>query len=944
MKLDQVFQSLLLTGAVVVFISTPATCEEVRKDVQGKSSTAAVGKFTLDKKVAVTDLKFALTKSPVLTPSNKKPRLKEDKIVSSLRRAKLDNASKNISQLSEIQFPATSARMLVQAPAPTNPTNVPPSEGGKQEGQVVPITGVKANPTDKGVEIILQTTQGDQLQVVNRSTGNNFIADISGGQLRLPSGEAFTFRSEKPLAGVTEITVTNVDANTVRVTVVGEASQPTVELFDDDAGLVFGVAPAKTATQPKPEAPQATEKPASEAPQEKPAAQQDDPIELVVTGEQDGYRAPNASTATRTDTPIRDIPQSIQVVPRQVLEDRGVRRELEALETISGVVDIQANLFDVGGVVNIRGFQSNTRLRNGLNSEGIFYIAPTPIGTVEQVEVLKGPASVLFGAVEPGGVVNYVTRQPLAEPYYKIGLEAGNYGLYQPSIDLSGPLTQDKSVLYRLIASYQGGGNYKDEVPVDNQRISIAPSITFNIGDRTNLTLYYEYDKYRTTPSAEPLLSDGSFIPRNVYPLYFSSQDIESNRVGYSLNHKFNQSWQLRHSLSTTFATSLLATLEYSNLLEDRFLTEFKGFTFPEKNEVFAGLIDLVGNFRTGSISHQLVAGFDFTRQLTYSSVFGDSFDLPPLDIFNPNYDVPLPELPFLPFDSLRINQSYGVYLQDQIAFSDNLKMLIGGRYDWLSNESGSIDGDRTSQNDGAFSPRIGLVYQPSKNVSLYTSYSQSFRPSIGRNPDNETFEPTRGTQYEVGVKADFLNGKLSTTLAAYNLTKTNVLTPDPNPELARQGFQVQVGEQRSRGIELDVTGEILPGWQVIASYAFTDAEVTADSSIPSTVGQPLRGVPQHQASLWNTYTIQKGDLQGLGFGLGLFYVGERQDNFGNSAQLGSYLRTDAAVYYRRNNFNAAINVRNLFNIDYVSSPNFGTLFINRGTPLTIVGSISWEI
>ncbi|NJK49294.1 TonB-dependent siderophore receptor [Candidatus Gracilibacteria bacterium] len=790
---------------------------------------------------------------------------------------------------------------------------------GEPEGsQIVTIDRVQLNPTETGFEILLLTPTGtaQQLRVVNVSQENNFIAEIQGAQINLPNAQPF--RAENPIEGVSEVTVTNQNENTVLVTVVGEEKPPIVEFFDSEEGLIFS-ATSETQTA------------------------QEEEIELVVTGEQDGYRVPNATTATRTDTPIRDIPQSIQVVPRQVLEDRGVRRELEALETVSGVVDIQANLFDAGGVVNIRGFQSNTRLRNGLASEGIFYIAPIPIGTVEQVEVLKGPASVLFGAVEPGGVVNYVTRQPLPEPNYKIGFEAGNYGLYQPTIDLSGPLTQDKSVLYRLIASYQGGGNYKDEVPVNNQRISIAPSITFNIGDRTSLNLYYEYDKYRLTPSAEPLLSDGSLIPRNIYPLYFSSQDNESHRIGYALNHRFSESWQLRHNLSINLVKSSLASLEYTNLLEDRFLTDFFGLTVSGKDEVYAGQIDLVGNFRTGSISHQLLAGFDLTRQLSYYGDFSNTFDLPPLDIRNPNYDVPLPELPFLPFGSLRINQSYGVYLQDQIAFSDNLKMLIGGRYDWLTDENGPIDGDRTSQNDGAFSPRIGLVYQPNQNVSLYASYSQSFRPSIGQNPDSRPFEPTRGTQYEVGVKADFLNGKLSTTLALYNLTKTNVLTPDPDPELARQGFQVQVGEQRSRGVELDVAGEILPGWKVIASYAFTDAEVTADNSTPSTVSQPLRGVPKHQASLWSTYTIQKGDLQGLGFGLGLFYVGERQDNFGNSAQLASYLRTDAALYYRRNGFNAAINVRNLFNTDYVSSPNFGTLFINRGTPLTIVGSISWE-
>jgi iron complex outermembrane recepter protein len=790
------------------------------------------------------------------------------------------------------------------------------------EAATVQITAVRIETTETGLQVVLETAGGTLAVPETRSVGNALIADIANASI------AEEFSQAEPIAGIALVSVTGLPGDRVRVAITGTDAPPVAEIGSAPEGLAFAVA-AGTVAAGEEEAIPSRERSA---------------IELVVTGEEnEGYNPSSASTATRTDTPLRDIPQSIQVVPRQVLEDRGVRRELEALETVSGVTDIQANLFDAGGVVNIRGFQSNTRLRNGLASEGIFYIAPIPIGTVEQVEVLKGPASVLFGAVEPGGVVNYVTRQPLSEPYYRIGFEAGSYGLYQPSLDLSGPLTQDESILYRLIASYQGGGNYKDEVPVDSRRISISPSLTFNFGDRTSLNLYYEYDDYQITPSAEPLLSNGDFIPRNVYPLYFSSQENESHRLGYGLNHRFNESWQLRHNLSINLVRSSLATLEYTNVLDDRFLTDFQGFTFPEKNEVYAGLIDLVGNFRTGSISHQLVAGFDLTRQLTYSSFFSNEFDLPSLDIFDPDYDVSLPDLPVLPFDSLRVNQSYGIYLQDQIAFSDNLKMLIGGRYDWLSSESGLIDGDRVSQSNGAFSPRVGLVYQPSQNVSLYTSYSQSFNPSIGRNPGGEPFEPTRGTQYEVGVKADFLDNRLSATLAAYHLTKTNVLTPDSDPELARQGFQVQVGEQRSRGIELDVSGEILPGWQVIASYAFTDAEVTADNSTPSTVGQSLRGVPQHQASLWNTYTIQEGDLQGLGFGFGLFYVGDRQDNFGNSAQLDSYLRTDAALYYRRNNFNAAINVRNLFNIDYVSSPNFGTLFVNRGTPLTIVGSISWE-
>jgi iron complex outermembrane recepter protein len=190
-------------------------------------------------------------------------------------------------------------------------------------------------------------------------------------------------------------------------------------------------------------------------------------------------------------------------------------------------------------------------------------------------------------------------------------------------------------------------------------------------------------------------------------------------------------------------------------------------------------------------------------------------------------------------------------------------------------------------------------------------------------------------SQVGEGVKTDFFDRKLSATLAAYYITKTNVTTPDPN----NLGFSIQTGEQRSQGIELDVTGEILPGWKIIASYAYTDAEVTKDNSIP--VGNQLDNVPFNQASLWTTYEIQKGNLRGLGFGLGLFYIGSRQGDLANSFELPSHLRTDAALYYRRDGFNAAVNICNLFDIDYANY-SFGRNIIQRSTPFTITGSIGW--
>ncbi|MHC5673388.1 TonB-dependent siderophore receptor [Nostoc sp.] len=829
-----------------------------------------------------------------------------------------------IRQLSDLETPITSAQQLLVQLATPQITPAP---------TITQITAVKANPTKKGVEVILQTTQGEKLQLINRSAGNNFITDIPNTQLSLPSDEGFTFRSQKPLAGIIQITVTNIDANTVRVTVVGEKALPTVELFDDNAGLVFAVASAATATQApqQPQTPQAEKKPASETPQ-------DEPIELVVTGEQDRYNVAETSTATKTDTPLRDIPQSIQVVPRQVLEDRKVRSVNEAVETVSGVVDGGTNFGAPSGGRVIRGFVQNGNFRNGYRDTNDSFTL-TGIGTIEQVEVLKGPASVLFGAVEPGGIVNVITKQPLSEPYYSLGFEAGNFGYYQPSIDFSGPLNIDKTVLYRFIASYQDSGGFQDFVHTNIT--TIAPSITLKLGDRTDLNLYYEYTNYNGYPnqSGSWFFSNGSLLPPNLFLGYrdLTFIDATTQKFGYTLNHKFSDNWQIRNNFSVATTRTSDGFAAGANLVDDRFLvgidTEKREYTIDN----YFGQIDLLGKFKTGSISHQLLVGFDFNRNVqTFDSLIADPA-LPNLDIFNPDYNISNPVyIPNYSFDSS--TQSYGAYLQDQISILDNLKLLVGGRLDWVSQNVTNSGIDSPEQNDSAFSPRVGLVYQPSKLISLYTSYSQSFLPTYGFNPDGRAFKPTKGTQYEAGIKADFLDGKLSTTLAAYQISKTNVTTPDPN----NRDFSIQVGEQRSRGIELDIAGEILPGWKAIASYAYTNAEVTKDIDI--SVGNKLLGVPENQASLWTTYQIQKGSLKGLGFGLGLFYVGERAALSDNSVELPDYLRTDAAIYYRRDGFNAAINIRNLFDTDYFRSTYGYTLGLERGAPLTIIGSIRWEL
>ncbi|MCJ8280939.1 MAG: TonB-dependent receptor, partial [Rivularia sp. ALOHA_DT_140] len=301
-------------------------------------------------------------------------------------------------------------------------------------------------------------------------------------------------------------------------------------------------------------------------------------------------------------------------------------------------------------------------------------------------------------------------------------------------------------------------------------------------------------------------LSNGELTPRSFYTGYpdFNSFDATTQRFGYTLNHELNDNWRIRNNVAVSAGLFDDERATPGGVIDDSSLTGFTAFDLEYAKDNYFGQIDLLGKFKTGSISHQLLVGFDFNRFVEdYRGLIATN--LPDLDISNPNYNVAQPDFnPFLEF--YNPTETYGIYLQDQVEFSKNFKLLLGCRYDWISSQFeitdfGSLGNttDEPVRTNGAFSPRLGLVYQPSDTVSLYASYSRSFRQDTGFNSSTQAFEPTRGTQYEVGVKADWLEGKLSTTLAAYHLTKSNVVTSDPNNSV----FSIQTGEQRSQGIEL---------------------------------------------------------------------------------------------------------------------------------------------
>lgn len=453
MKIKQLVSIVLMTSAFLALLTTRVLSQE-------KSSIA------VDLSAASTDSWSSTQKAPLL------PKARIVKPITEIRR------------LSEIEHPSNSARtLLVQSPTPqATPTD-----------QVVQVTGVKANPTNKGLDLILQTSKGQVLQPINRSAGKSFIADIPSSQLRLPSGDGFTFRSTKPIAGVSEITVTNLNANTIRVTVLGEAKLPIVELFDSpEEGLIFGVAstaPVAQQQQPSTQQPP-TQRSESQTKPSLPSDQGNEPIELVVRGQQDGYRVPDASTATKTDTPLRDIPQAIEVVPQQVIRDQQANRLVDVLKNVPGVVQGGTSPRTFSDSFLIRGFTVQDVLKDGLIDRTLFSVGYDPV-TVDRIEVLKGPGSVLFGQGELGGIVNVVTKKPLREPYYFLEGSAGSFNSYRGAIDLSGPVNADKTVLYRLGVAARTTESFVDFY--QQQRYDVAPSLTWQINDRAKITFAAEY-------------------------------------------------------------------------------------------------------------------------------------------------------------------------------------------------------------------------------------------------------------------------------------------------------------------------------------------------------------------------------------------------------------------------------------------------------------------
>jgi iron complex outermembrane receptor protein len=675
--------------------------------------------------------------------------------------------------------------------------------------------------------------------------------------------------------------------------------------------------------------------------------------EVVVTADAErSFTVTEATTATKLDTPLRDIPQAINVIPKQVIEDRGVTRVQEVADNVPGVQYYSGYGGLSSGSFFIRGFDSGGTYRDGFKDFG--FLSPVDVVALERVEFLKGPASVLYGQNNPGGIVNYVSKRPVAYSLNELGFTYGSYDLYRATGDFGGTLisrevpgtpgpvsaknpkavapvnapTSEPVLTYRLTGAYENAGSHRDYN--ESESYYIGPSVTWNITPDTTLTVFGEFQRYDYVFDRGLLPVKQTFqVPTSRFLGEPSSYaETESWRAGYEFIHKFSDNLQFRSAFAAIQSEQHSLFAQASELEADG-RTVLRGSTRRyEKSENYTLQNELSGRFNTGSVEHHALVGVELARySFGYNIGFGP---LASIDLFNPKYGASLGNVAMDPWEEYGAD-ALGIYVQDQITLTSQLKLLAGLRYDYVESQHG---GAMPEQTDKALSPRVGIVYQPWEPVSIFAGWSTAFSPNIFALSENgSAFDPEESEQFEAGVKVEWVKNKLASTIAVYDITKENVLTTDPkNPD-----YSILTGEQKSRGAEFDLIGTPVPGWNIVANYSYTDAYVSEDTTIPN--GTKLAAVPEHQAGLWSSYEIQDGALKGFGVGAGAFYVGARPATMpGNGVDLPSYWRFDASLFYKKDNWSAQVNFKNISDEDIYQSQGY---LIYPDAPFNVQASVT---
>ena len=642
-----------------------------------------------------------------------------------------------------------------------------------------------------------------------------------------------------------------------------------------------------------------------------------------------GYRATRSASASKTDTPIRDIPQAISVVPAAVLEDLGSSDVERALDFAGGV----SRQNDFGGLTlyeySVRGFTTSEFYKDGFSANRGYPSTPDA-ATIERIEVLKGPAASLYGRGDPGGTVNIVTKKPQADTFARLHASAGSWDRYRTSLDLNSPLDEQGDLLARLNLAVEDNHSFRDHVT--SERLFAAPSLSWQLNPDTRLLLEAEVVRHRSVFDRGVVAPNNRLgsVSRSTFLGEPSDGDIENanNLIQASLEHDLNDQWQLR--LASHFKEGRLAGDASENqalAADDRTLTR----RFRERETSWHDRIsqlELRGQVQLGGLQHQLLIGSEYENYRKNERVT----EIRPrsdIDIYDPAYGRPRPTGARSGSDTHEQAQSQALNLQDQIVFSERLRGLIGVRVERFDQSiDDRVTGVRSDQRHTAITQRAGLLYQLAPAVDLFANAATSFKPNNGLDKDGRSFEPEEGIGYEAGLKLDLLDDRLSATLAAFHLTKQNVLSADP----LDPGFQAATGEARSQGFDLQLSGRLTDALRVIGAFAFIDAEVTkGDEALPA--GSRLLGVAKRSGSLLGIYEFQEGWLRGSDIGAALSYVGDRSGESGSDFQLPSYQTIDLIAHYRiSERMKLGAHLNNLFDEKYYER-SYSSLWVMPGEP-----------
>jgi catecholate siderophore receptor len=658
---------------------------------------------------------------------------------------------------------------------------------------------------------------------------------------------------------------------------------------------------------------------------------------VTVTGAHDseGYLPARSRTATKTDTPLLDVPQSVTVVTQDLMRDQSMQGLGDLMRYVPGA-----------GMAQGEGNRDTVILR-GNSSTSDFFVDGVrddveyfrDLYNLDRVEVLKGPNAMIFGRGGAGGVVNRVTRQANWEPVRELSLQGGSWDNRRVSADFGGAVGNRSAA--RVMGVYEDSGSYRDGV--DFERRGINPTFAWQAGEATVVRLSYEYYDYDRTADRGQPSQDGRPFAADPSTFFgdpaLSTTDATVNLASVVVDHAFGNGAQLRNRTlygdydkfyqnvfaggAVDAATGLLPLAAYNN---------------AQRRENLFNQTDLTFAFDTGGVSHEILAGLELGRQVTDSFRQTGYFNDTDLALLVPASD-PNVSVPVSFRQSATDADNHGratiaaVYLQDQVRLSPQWLAVFGLRYDSFDMDfRNHRTGERIRTSDDPVSPRGGLIYKPAEQVSLYASYSQSFVPRAGAQlssltPVNAAFDPEEFENVEVGAKWD-LRPDLALTAAVFQLDRTNVVIPDPSDPT----MSILVDGQRTEGVELGISGRVGENWSIQGGYAHQDGELTQQLG-----GNRLAQLPEHVASLWNRYDFTPS----WGVGLGVIYQSDMYAAADNLVTLDGFTRVDAAVYYEpTSRIRLQVNVENLFDEDY--NPNaHNNNNITPGSPLAVRAAVT---